>query len=170
MPIWSTILVSESVHIIPVALCTGTSCNDSTSHVSHEYHAHDNSERTLARALTRMSYSVGLRRVINPHRKPVVKPVFRHLRDIIYAILLVARNPGNSHNLRILFKVYPLVLPLDITSPYFTSLSYFGSTFYCYFITAYRLNYEGLIRSFFLFGPWFTLSLSLRLWWLINED
>lgn len=170
MPIWSTILVSESVHIIPVALCTGTSCNDSTSHVSHEYHAHDNSERTLARALTRMSYSVGLRRVINPHRKPVVKPVFRHLRDIIYAILLVARNPGNSHNLRILFNVYPLVLPLDITSPYFTSLSYFGSTFYCYFITAYRLNYEGLIRSFFLFGPWFTLSLSLRLWWLINED
>lgn len=166
MPIWSTILVSESVHIIPVALCTGTSCNDSTSHVSHEYHAHDNSERTLARALTRMSYSVGLRRVINPHRKPVVKPVFRHLRDIIYAILLVARNPGNSHNLRILFNVYPL----DITSPYFTSLSYFGSTFYCYFITAYRLNYEGLIRSFFLFGPWFTLSLSLRLWWLINED
>lgn len=170
MPIWSTILVSESVHIIPVALCTGTSCNDSTSHVSHEYHAHDNSERTLARALTRMSYSVGLRRVINPHRKPVVKPVFRHLRDIIYAILLVARNPGNSHNLRILFNVYPLVLPLDITSPYFTSLSYFGSTFYCYFITAYRLNYEGLIRSFFLFGTWFTLSLSLRLWWLINED
>lgn len=170
MPIWSTILVSESVHITPVALCTGTSCNDSASHVSHEYHAHDNSERTLARALTRMSYSVGLRRVINPHRKPVVKPVFRHLHDIIYAILLVARNPGNSHNLRILFNACPLVLSLDITSPYFTSLSSFGSTFYSYFITTYRYNYEGLIRSHFLFGLRFTSSLSLCLRSVINED
>lgn len=84
------ILVSECVHITLVALCTGTSFND--SHVSHEYHAHDNGKPTRALHLCVLFRGVCLIRA-----GPPLNLVFRHFHDIIYAILPhQRRGSGNS--------------------------------------------------------------------------